>query len=110
MRWRCRVRASPGLRLFSAEWTPFRSPVHGRRGGAKFGEPLLETVAIEQVERIEWDDRTVRLRDVDAGFFDGAQIERLRVDELHDQNAKDIAITQIARRLHLRQTAEQIGK
>jgi len=54
---------------------------------------LLEVVAVEHVVGVEGNQTlTVRVRDVDAGFFDGAQVEGLGIDELHNEDAKEIFV------------------
>src|SRR5947209_18728138 len=78
-----------------------------RRPRAQRRQPRrLELIAVEQVERVERDQPPVRMCDVDARLLDRAEIERLRVDELHDQQAEDVRVTDVA--LHARQAAEQV--
>src|SRR5947199_6225703 len=62
----------------------------------------LEIVAVEKIVRVERNQAAVRMDDVYAGFLDRTKVECLRVDELHDQNAKDVAIRDVAARQRLR--------
>src|SRR6185437_13774645 len=45
--------------------------------------------------------------DVNAGLLDGAEVEGLRVDELHDENAEEVGVAEIGRG-DLRETAEEV--
>ena len=49
----------------------------------------------------------VGVGDVDAGLLDGAQVEGLGVDELHDEDAEEVGVAE-RRARHLREAAEEI--
>jgi hypothetical protein len=69
---------------------------------------LLEVVAIEEVVGVEGNETLrVGVRDVDAGLLDRAEIEALRVDELHDEDAEEVGVAEVGRG-DLRETAEEI--
>ena len=48
--------------------------------------------------------------DMDAALLDAAHIERLGIDELHNQHAKQILVTEILRNQHLGKTAQQLAQ
>src|SRR5687767_7977163 len=50
--------------------------------------PFLQVVAIEEVVGIEGDEAAVGVDDVHARLLDRAHVERIGVDELHDQHAE----------------------
>src|SRR6185437_14732932 len=52
-------------------------------------------VAVEQIEGVERNDPSVRLRDVHAGLLHRAQVEAVGVDELHDQHSEHVAVAEI---------------
>src|SRR6476620_6108862 len=69
---------------------------------------LLQTVAVEEVVGVEGNQSPVRMHDVHAGLLHGAHVEGPRVDELHDDHAKQVCVSKVRRHIHLRETAEQI--
>ena len=61
-----------------------------------FEAGLFEGVAVEHIVGVEGDEAlAVGMGDVDAGFFDAAQVEGLGVDELDDQDAEKIVVAEI---------------
>jgi Glu-tRNA(Gln) amidotransferase subunit E-like FAD-binding protein len=72
---------------------------------------LFESVAIKHVVRVEGDESlSVGVGDVDAGLLDGAQVECLGVDELDDENAKEIVVAEVLRSEYLGEAAEELTK
>jgi hypothetical protein len=54
---------------------------------------LLEVVAVEHVVRVEGDEASrIGVGDVDAGLLDRAEIEALRIDELHDEDTEEVFV------------------
>ena len=70
----------------------FRSYNYGLHFVFQFFEQLFLIVAVKHVEGVEGDDAAVGVGDVDAGFFDGADVEIVGVEELHDDDAEDLVI------------------
>ncbi len=59
---------------------------------------LFEVVAIEHVVGVERDETfRVRMGNVNTCLLDGAEIETLRIDELHDKDAEEVGVAQIGR-------------
>jgi len=58
----------------------------GRQAGA------LQIVAIKHVVGVEGDQASIGMDDMDAGFLRGAHVEGMRVNELHDEHAKNILV------------------
>src|SRR5260370_41750461 len=52
----------------------------------------LEGIAVEKIVRVEGNQAAGGVDDVDAGFFHGAHVEGGSVEELHDQDAKNIFV------------------
>ena len=60
-----------------------------------FEAGLFEGVAVEHVVGVEGDEALgVGVGDVDAGFFDGAEVEGLGVDELDDEDAEEVVVAE----------------
>jgi hypothetical protein len=71
---------------------------------------LFETVAVEHVVGVERDEAlTVGMGDVDASLLDAPQVEALSVDELHDEDAEEVVITEVFRDENLRETAQEFA-
>jgi hypothetical protein len=72
---------------------------------------LFQRVAIEHIVSVERDETfTVGVGDVDAGLLDGTEIEGLRVDELNDEDAEEIVVSEVLWREHLREAAEEFAE
>src|ERR1700679_2432804 len=72
---------------------------------------LFLGVAVEHVVGVEGDKAfTVGVGDVDAGLLDGTEIEGLRVDELDDEDAEEIVVSEVLWREHLREAAEEFAE
>src|SRR5664279_3703731 len=78
---------------------------HARTQGGQAS--VLKLIAVKEVVIIEGDKTVVGVHNVHAGLLDGAHVERVGVDELHDDHAKDIIVTQ-RRRTDAWQAAQQI--
>jgi hypothetical protein len=71
---------------------------------------LFQGVAIEHVVCVEGDEAfTVRVGNVDAGLLDRAEIEGLGVDELDDEDAEEIVVSEVLRRENLGEAAEKFA-
>src|SRR5712691_12414106 len=82
-----------------------------KRSGAKGREARgLEGIAVEEVVGVEGNQAAIGVHDVDAGFFHGAHVEGVRVEELHDEHAKDIFVAKARGSGNARQAAEQIAQ
>ena len=68
---------------------------------------LFLVIPVEHVVGIERDHPSVGMHDVDAGFLDGADIEVMGIQELHDNDPEDVVIGNLLRYGGQRQTAEQ---
>ena len=44
---------------------------------------MFQVIAVEEVVGVEGDEAAAGVDDVDAGFFDAADVEGVGVDELH---------------------------
>src|ERR1035438_8313996 len=67
----------------------------------------FQIAAIEHIERIEGNQAlAVRMRDVDAALLDAAHVEGFGVNELDNQDAKEILVSQILGDEHLGQAAQ----
>src|SRR5216684_7602702 len=78
---------------------------------AKRGEARsLEGIAVEEVVGVEGNQAAIGVHDVDAGFFHGAHVEGVSVEELHDQQAENIFVTEARGSGNARQAAEQIAQ
>ena len=61
-----------------------------------FQAGFFEGVAVEQVVGVEGDEAlAVGVGDVDAGFFDAAEVEGLGVDELDDEDAEEVVVAEV---------------
>src|SRR5215813_4090983 len=69
---------------------------------------VLQVVAVKQVVSVEWDQPPVGMHDVYAALLHRTHIERVRIDELHDDHAEDVRIAQLLRNRDPGQTAQQI--
>jgi hypothetical protein len=70
---------------------------------------VFEVIAIEHVVCVERDEAfTVWMGNVDTGLLNRAEIEGLSVDELNDENAEEIVVSEVFRRENLRKTAEKL--
>jgi hypothetical protein len=69
---------------------------------------LFQGVAVEEVVGVEGDlfQAAVGVDDVDAGFFDAADVEGVGVDELHDDDAEDVFVGDGVGNENLGETAE----
>ena len=57
---------------------------------------MLQLIAIEKVEGVERNEPFgIGMSNVNASLADGAQVEAVCVDELHDEDAKKVLITEI---------------
>src|SRR4051812_43654013 len=54
----------------------------------------LELVAVEQVVGVEGNHPPVGMDDVDARLLHRAHVERVGVDELHDQDAEEVLVAE----------------
>lgn len=71
---------------------------------------MFEVITIEHVVCVKRDEAfSVRVGDVDTGLLDRAEIKGLGVDELDDENAKEIAVSEVFRRENLREAAEELA-
>src|ERR1022692_2154388 len=71
---------------------------------------LFQAVAIEHVVGIEGNQALpVGMGDVDAGLLDRAYVEGVSVDELHDDHAENILISEASRHVNLGKAAEQLA-
>ena len=71
---------------------------------------MLQFAPIEHVEGVERDETlAVGMSDVDAAFLHAAHVERLCIDELHYQHAKEILVAEVFRNEDLWQAAEQFA-
>ena len=76
-----------------------------------FEAGFFEGVAVEHVVGVEGDETlAVGVGDVDAGFFDAAEIEGLGVDELDDEDAEEIVVAEIFGGEDLREAAEEFAE
>src|SRR5882724_8863344 len=67
---------------------------------------LFELIAVEHIVGIEgYQAFRIGMCDVNAGLLDGAQVEALRIDELHDQDAEEVLISERCGCDDLRQAA-----
>jgi hypothetical protein len=67
-------------------------------------------VAVEEVVGVEGDETAIGMGDVDASFFDGADVEGMGVEELDDEDAENIFIVEIGGSGDARKTAEEFAK
>ncbi len=68
----------------------------------------FEVAAVEHVEGVEGDEAlAVWMRDVDAGFFDAADVEGFGIDELNDEDAEEILVAEVFGDEDFGQAAEQ---
>ena len=81
---------------------------YGGPEGSQAG--LFEVVAVEEVIGVEGDEAAIGMGDVDTGFFDRADIEGMGVEELDDEDAKNIFVAEIGGSGDARKTAEQFAK
>ena len=66
-------------------------------------------VAVKKIERgVEGDDAAVGVGDVDAGFFDAADVHVPGVEELHDDDAEEVVVAEVCRDFEFRQAAEEV--
>lgn len=71
---------------------------------------MFESVTIEHVVCVKRDEAfTVRVGNVDAGLFDRAKIEGLGVDELDDEDAEEIVVSEVLRRENLWKATEKLA-
>ena len=71
---------------------------------------MFEVIAIEHVVCVKRDEAfTVRVGDVDTGLLDGAEIKGLSVDELDDEDSKEIVVSEVFRRENLGEAAEELA-
>src|SRR5260370_12486821 len=69
----------------------------------------LEGIAVKEIVGVEGNQAAIGVDDVDAGLFHGAHVESVRVEELHDEDAKDIFVAETRGSGNARQAAEQIA-
>src|SRR5260370_12604608 len=70
----------------------------------------LKGIAVEEIVSVERNQAAIGVDDVDAGLFHGAHVESVRVEELHDEDAKDIFVAETRGSGNARQAAEQIAQ
>ena len=51
----------------------------------------------------------IGMGDVNASLLDAPQVEGLSVDELHDEDAKEVVISEVFRDENLRETAQEFA-
>jgi hypothetical protein len=79
-----------------------------RASAANSLEHSLALVAIKKVVRVERNDPPVRVHDMHARLLHAAHVEVMRVEELHDDDAKNVVVGHVRRRIDQRQAAEQL--
>ena len=89
-----------------SDWGEGRLGVLAQRGEAR----LLQVVAVEKVVGVEGDEAAVGVDDVDAGFLDAAYVERVGVDELHDDDAEDVFVGDVVGDEDFGKTAEKLRR
>lgn len=63
---------------------------------AESGEAgVLEVIAVEEVVGVERDEAAIGVDDVDTGFFDGADVEGVRIEEMDDEHTENILVAEV---------------
>src|ERR1700694_3346047 len=70
----------------------------------------VQAVAVEKIVGVEGDDLAFARDEVNAGALHRGDAEIVAVEELHDDDAEDFVVAEIARHFDLRQAAEQIAE
>lgn len=71
---------------------------------------MLEIVAVEEIVSVKGYETTVGMDDVDARLFDGADIEGVGIEEMDDEDAKNILVAELGGGGDLREAAEKFAK
>src|SRR5258708_31347474 len=96
--------------LNSVAWAR-RNGKQSRTGSAKRCEPrVLQVIPVEQIVGVEGNQASIGMHDVNAGFLDGAHVEGVGVQKLHDQHAEDIFVGQTAGSHDFRQAAQEFAQ
>src|SRR3954447_8717593 len=69
-------------------------------------QTAIDAFAIEQVVGVERNDLPLRRHEMNARALHRADAEIVAVEELHDDDAEHLVVSEIGRHLDLRQTAE----
>jgi hypothetical protein len=67
-------------------------------------------MAIKQVVGLKRNQPPVRMNDMNASFFHGAHIERMRIGELDNQHTENIFVAEASRGRDLRQATQQFSQ
>ena len=71
---------------------------------------MFEVITIEHVVCVKRDEAfSVRVGDVDTGLLDRAEVKGLSVDELDDEDSKEIVVSEVFRRENLGEAAEELA-
>src|SRR5438445_4213189 len=70
----------------------------------------FQVVAIKQIVRIERNQASVGMHDVDAGFLYGAHIECVGIQKLHNEHTENIFVGQLTGRRDFWQTAQKFAQ
>ena len=53
---------------------------------------MFQVVAVKEIVGVEGNEAAVGVNDVDASFLNAADIERVGIDELHNDYAEDVFV------------------
>jgi hypothetical protein len=68
---------------------------------------LLKTIAVEEIVSVERNEAPIWMNDVHASFLYTAHVEGVGIDELHDDDAEHIFVTDMFRHKYFGQAAQE---
>lgn len=71
---------------------------------------MLEVIAVEQVVGVERDEAAIGVDDVDAGFFDGADVEGVSIEKMDDEHTENIFVAEIGGSGNAREATEKFAE
>ncbi len=57
---------------------------------------MLEVITVEEVVSVERDEAAIGVDDVDAGFFDGANVEGVSIEKMDDEHTENIFVAEVS--------------